>query len=194
MRLRLHHFIGILLALLGLLLFTAPLATSKWEPLVKPLVYESSGQLRADGISRKTGIFLYEKLYDHHLMWPLGVAVLVLGLGLALRGLIPWSKKPLTRVAQILGAIVTCASVFFTMPVFLVEPESEMRLVGWGALVLALTLVGLLFAFAAGVPALMRDTPRAPALVGLLLCLAPLPVSLLLMSLAHAVLGFRLAV
>jgi hypothetical protein len=194
MRLRLHHFTGLLLTLLGLLLFAAPLSTATWEPWVKPLVYETSGHLRGDDLARKTGIFLYEKLYDHHLMWPLGIALLVSGLGLTLRGHIPWSKKPLTRAAQILGAAVTCASVFFTLPVFLVDPESEMRLVGWGALVVALTLVGLLFALAAGVPALMRDTPRAPALVGLLLCLAPLPVSLLLMSLAHAMLGLRLAV
>lgn len=194
MRPRLHHFTGLLLAILGLLLFSAPLFTQKWEPWVQPLVYEASGHLRPDDLARRTGLLLYEKLYDHHVMWPLGIILLVSGLGLTLRGHIPWSKKPLTRAAQVLGAVVTLASVFFTLPVFLVDPQSEMRLVGWAALVFALTLVGLLFALAAGVPALMRDTPRAPALVGLLLCLSPLPVSLLLMSLAHAVLGLRLAV
>lgn len=160
---------------------------------MKPLVYDAEGGLRGDSLTRGLGIFLYKSLYNHHYMWPLGVLLLVAGSGMALRGYIPWSRKPLTRSAQILGVLVTCASVFFTLPVFLMAPESEMRLLGWGVLVSALTVVGLLFAVTTALPALLRDRPRAPAFVGLLLCLSPLPVSLLLMGLAHAVLGFRLA-
>jgi hypothetical protein len=192
MRLRQHHFTGLLLAVLGLLLFAAPLTTSVWEPWLKPLVYQADGHLRPDGVLRSTGFFLYKYLYDHHLMWPVGIATFVGGLSLLLRGRIPWSRKPLTRTAQILGAAITCASVFFTLPIFLVDPQAELRLVGWAALVMGLTLVGILFALAAGVPAVLRDRPRAPALVGLLLCLAPLPVSLALLGLAQAVMGLRI--
>lgn len=126
-------------------------------------------------------------------MWPLGVLLVVGGLGMALRGRIPWSRKPLTRAAQMLGAVVTCASVFFTLPIFLMDPQSELRLVGWAALVMGLTLVGLLFALGAGVPALMREKPRLPAFVGLMLCLSPLPVSVTLLGLAQVILGIRLA-
>jgi hypothetical protein len=192
MRLRQPPFLGLLLVLLGLLVFAAPLATSVWEPWLKPLIYDASGHLRPDDAMRRAGIFLYRELYDHHVMWPMGVFLMVSGLGLALRGRIPWSRNRLTRAAQILGAVVTCASVFFTLPVFLVNQDSSMGLVGWGVLVIGLTLVGLLFALGAGVPALLRDSPRMPALIGLLLCLAPLPVSLALLSLAHAMVGFRL--
>ncbi|MEZ0273899.1 MAG: hypothetical protein ACAH88_03260 [Roseimicrobium sp.] len=193
MAIRLHHITGLLLALLGLLLFAAPLTTSVWEPWLKPLVYQADGHLRPDDAMRSAGFWLYEHLYDHHQMWPVGIALFVGGLGLGLRGHIPWSRKPLTRITQILGAALTCASVFFTLPVFLVDPQSELRLVGWAALVMGLTLVGLLFALGAGVPAVLRDRPRAPALVGLLLCLAPLPISVALLGLAHAVLGICIA-
>jgi hypothetical protein len=130
MPLRSHHFKGLLLALLGLLLFAAPLTTSVWEPWLRPLVYQTDGHLRPDDAMRSTGFMLYKHLYDHHLMWPVGMALFVGGLGLGLRRHIPWSRKPLSRAAQILGAAVTCASVFFTLPVFLVDPQSEMRLVG----------------------------------------------------------------
>lgn len=193
MRLRQPPFLGLLLVLLGLLVFSAPLTTSVWEPWLQRLIYDASGHLRPDDAVRRAGIFFFRELYDHHVMWPIGVFLMVSGLGLALRGRIPWSRNRLTRAAQILGTVVTCASIFFTLPVFLVNPGSSMGLVGWGVLVLGLTLVGLLFALSAGVPALLRDNPRMPALVGLLLCLAPLPVSLALLSLAHAMVGFRIS-
>ncbi len=67
-----------------------------------------------------------------------------------------------------------------------------MSLLNWGTLVFGLTVAGIAFAVAAGLPALFREVPRAPAFVGLLLCLSPLPVSIGLMSLAYALLRFRL--
>lgn len=180
---RLSLIFDVFFICLGAALIVAPLATGWWEPLVHPLIYDAAGHLKPAGMGRSVGIFLFQYLYDHVETWPLGVALFLAGLWhLALRR-IPWSANRMTKIAQTVGALTTCASVLVTAPLVLLGEGASIRPLGWLALVLPTAAVGVLAAIFAGLPAMLREAPKAPAVAGFLLCLAPFPVALMTLGL-----------
>ncbi len=184
--------VALCLILLGLFLLAAPLSTGWWEGWLRPLVYDAAGKMRPDGVPRTVGLFFFRHLYNHLVMWPLGTMLILAGLAQVVGTRLPWSRNRLTRSAQVAGALTTAAGLLLTLPLFLLGEGTQIRPLGWVLLIAPAVFAGLLAALLTGLPALLHDQPRFPAVVGFLLCLAPLPAALALLGTAMGLLGLTL--
>jgi hypothetical protein len=182
--------------LTGLVLFSGMF----WADVLNPLVFNSAGAYRTDGMFPLLSPILLRVNMALHLGWFYGLPFLFLGTG----GLVfiyartnprfpALQSRGFGTVALVLAIAAHLLIFLFSVQFFFVPAGSQIRPMGW-ALFVGLVSAGVFIVVEpVSIISLFREKPRFLGVLGMVLGITPFPFSSFILHLAARIKGFELS-
>jgi len=171
-----------------------------WAGVFDPLIFDSTGESRTDGIFPILSPLLFRLSMTLHFGWIKGLPLFFVGVGALVFlhgrksvGLAVVRSRPFTAVA--LSIVVLSHAVIFAISAqfFFVPEGSHIRPMGWAMFVAIVSLMTFVLVAPVSIVATIREKPRFLGIVGLVGGFTPFFFSSFILNFAAWVKGFELS-
>lgn len=171
-----------------------------WAGVFDPLIFDSTGDYRTDGIFPTLSPRLLRLSMALHSGWDKGLPLLFVGVAALVflygRKSVRFAavrSRPFTAVALAIVVLAHAIILAISAQFFFVPAGSHIRPMGWTMFVYIVSFVSLLLVVPLSIVATIRERPRFMGIVGLVGAITPFFFSLFILLFAAWAKGFELA-
>lgn len=189
------RYIAIAVLCVGVLLTIASLAPEMCRSFFWPLIFDSTGKFRSNGILGANSGRHMLSLYDLiEFGWFTGPVLIIAALPFCFSPRL--GEKQTGRWSLSLffaGVGCTGMIVKMSLPFYAVPHGASIRPMGWAMAIFGIAVIGVISAIIFGFAAFKRDRRGWILWSGLVLCLAPFPTGMAMLTHAQKLNGFELS-